>query len=316
MKSIFEELFKDVSTATNGKIGLSDFKAKMQKNEPYDLVMTDINMPIMNGINMIKEIHQINPTQPIIVTSAHNDTHYLVELLNLGINAFLIKPIDSSAMNKTLYNIAKSIKNEKLIKEHYATIEELNKELLQKSDELERANQELHYKNIALEKSTQIIEDMNHQAYMDELISGYEDSNQDENELNSKDISNSTKQLKDIESIISNLTLKYNKNNDSNRLLSELSSAIKEYELSLPKENKYKAIKNSFQTLSEITAKHPLSSQEEELHRLFTMLESFFYTYTKWQNKTSNISDQQFKIFMQRFVDDISMIIKLWQCDT
>ena len=316
MKSIFEELFKDVSTATNGKIGLSDFKAKMQKNEPYDLVMIDINMPIMNGINMIKEIHQINPTQPIIVTSAHNDTHYLVELLNLGINAFLIKPIDSSAMNKTLYNIAKSIKNEKLIKEHYATIEELNKELLQKSDELERANQELHYKNIALEKSTQIIEDMNHQAYMDELISGYEDSNQDENELNSKDISNSTKQLKDIESIISNLTLKYNKNNDSNRLLSELSSAIKEYELSLPKENKYKAIKNSFQTLSEITAKHPLSSQEEELHRLFTMLESFFYTYTKWQNKTSNISDQQFKIFMQRFVDDISMIIKLWQCDT
>ena len=50
-------------------------------------------MPVMNGIDMIKEIYKIIPDQPILVTSAHSDAHYLIDLLNLGVNGFLIKPI-------------------------------------------------------------------------------------------------------------------------------------------------------------------------------------------------------------------------------
>jgi len=90
---VFKELFAEVDTATDGEMGYIKYDQFFQKTGSYfDIVVTDINMPNMNGIELIQKIYEYNPTQTIIVISAHNESQYLLELVNLGIEQFLLKP--------------------------------------------------------------------------------------------------------------------------------------------------------------------------------------------------------------------------------
>ena len=75
--------------AKNGKEGLALF----QENPDIDLVITDINMPIMNGIQMIEEIKKISPVE-IVIMSAHTESEYIDKSKELGVNHYLLKPFD------------------------------------------------------------------------------------------------------------------------------------------------------------------------------------------------------------------------------
>jgi DNA-binding response OmpR family regulator len=70
-------------------------------------------MPNMNGIELIKNIYKKNPTQKIIVLSAHNESEYLIELVNLGIYRFILKPMDYNNFLEVVYKISKEIFIEK-----------------------------------------------------------------------------------------------------------------------------------------------------------------------------------------------------------
>ncbi len=83
--------FTAVNTAENGLEGLEMFRGSS-----YDLIITDINMPLMNGVKMVREIKKENPRQIIIVISAHDETKYLLDLINLGVEHFVLKPLDLS----------------------------------------------------------------------------------------------------------------------------------------------------------------------------------------------------------------------------
>ncbi len=108
---IFIELFSRVDIATNGKDGLELYKSHIIKeNRSYDIVITDISMPYMNGIELTKEIYKINEKQPIIVISAHDDSKYLLDLLNMGIEQFLVKPIDFDILLTVLFGVLSKIK--------------------------------------------------------------------------------------------------------------------------------------------------------------------------------------------------------------
>ncbi|WP_294876936.1 MULTISPECIES: response regulator transcription factor [unclassified Sulfurospirillum] len=90
---VFGELFYTVHTATHGEEGLEKYLSFFRNtSKHYDIVVTDINMPKMDGIALIKKIYEIHPNQIIIVVSAHNEPQYLLELVNLGIEQFLLKP--------------------------------------------------------------------------------------------------------------------------------------------------------------------------------------------------------------------------------
>jgi len=107
---IFENLFLKVDTAINGEEGLKKYLSYFQTNSKhYDIVITDINMPKINGIDLIKKIYLTNENQPIIVISAHNESKYLLELVNLGIEQFLIKPNNYETTLDVLYNTANKI---------------------------------------------------------------------------------------------------------------------------------------------------------------------------------------------------------------
>lgn len=77
-------------TATNGVEALDILK----DNPDIDAIITDINMPYMNGLDMIKTIKDNGSTIPIIVMSAHTETEYISKAKELGVNEYLLKPFD------------------------------------------------------------------------------------------------------------------------------------------------------------------------------------------------------------------------------
>lgn len=96
--------FPDVVLAEDGAIGLQKYKEKK-----FDVVVTDINMPNMNGIEMIEAIKEINYEQVVLVTSAHNDSEYLMKLINLNVNRFVLKPFNNKQFLYVLYKIAEEL---------------------------------------------------------------------------------------------------------------------------------------------------------------------------------------------------------------
>lgn len=72
------------------------------ENKP-DLIITDIEMKDQNGIELIKKIRSINMGIPVIVISAYSKEEYLLQLINLKISHYILKPIN----NKKLYEAIK-----------------------------------------------------------------------------------------------------------------------------------------------------------------------------------------------------------------
>lgn len=109
---LFSTIFSAVETAGNGKEGL-----ELYNKNSYDLVITDILMPEMNGVVMIEKIREINPSQHIIVTSACEESSYLLKLINSEISQFILKPMQTESMIKTLCNVSRNIYNARKVEE-------------------------------------------------------------------------------------------------------------------------------------------------------------------------------------------------------
>ncbi len=88
---ILKGFTKKQYVAQNGQEGLELFKK--YENE-IDLIITDVNMPILNGLDMVKEIKKINMNIPIIVATAFSNKEYLLEAIDIGVDKYVLKPID------------------------------------------------------------------------------------------------------------------------------------------------------------------------------------------------------------------------------
>ena len=108
IKKVLKKVFKHVDSAKNAKEGLALYKAKR-----YDIVITDIEMPQMSGIEMIKIILKLKEDQIIVVTSAYNDTNNLTKLIEYGIEKFILKPFDINKFFITISKIVVEIYNKK-----------------------------------------------------------------------------------------------------------------------------------------------------------------------------------------------------------
>ena len=101
---ILEEFFSDIVVAINGEDGYEKF----QEND-IDLIITDINMPKLNGLEMVKKIGHINKDISILVLSAYNESGFFIESIKLGVDGYLLKPIDMDqfigALNKIVQNL-------------------------------------------------------------------------------------------------------------------------------------------------------------------------------------------------------------------
>lgn len=96
--------FTTVDLAQNGRMGLEMF----EKGE-YDIVVSDINMPEMNGIEMCRKIREIYEEQAIVITSAYNESEYFIQLIDVGVDKFVMKPFDNKQFLKVLQSITKTV---------------------------------------------------------------------------------------------------------------------------------------------------------------------------------------------------------------
>jgi len=79
--------------ARNGHQGL-----ELYKEHRPDMVITDINMPVMDGLEMVREIKQVDPNAKIVVMSAYNVKENFIESINLGVDGYLMKPVEAKKL--------------------------------------------------------------------------------------------------------------------------------------------------------------------------------------------------------------------------
>ena len=100
---LLQKFFKEVMFAQNGQEGLDIYS---QYQDKIDIIITDINMPKMDGLQMCSKVREIDQTIPIIITTAYNDKDFLHQAIELGVSKFVTKPMDMSLL---LDSIKKSV---------------------------------------------------------------------------------------------------------------------------------------------------------------------------------------------------------------
>lgn len=103
----FSRMFKNVYEASHGLEGY-----KMYEKYKPDIIITDIKMPTMNGLEFARKIRRIDKKTPIIVLSAYTDTSLLLEAVELQLVKYLIKPLQESAIKEALSLACMSLNNQ------------------------------------------------------------------------------------------------------------------------------------------------------------------------------------------------------------
>jgi len=93
LAKILKRRIGTVYTASNGFEGVEKFR----ELNP-DIVITDINMPKMDGLKMIAAIRKIKEDVPVIIITGHNEPDYFIRSIELGIDRYVLKPTDSKML--------------------------------------------------------------------------------------------------------------------------------------------------------------------------------------------------------------------------
>ena len=104
------QLFTEVIEANNGEEAFNLYR----QHEP-DILLTDINMPLLDGLELIRIIRAENPDIKIIVLSAHTDQDKLMKAIPLGLSSYLVKPITRDVLKKSLKEVSETIDKNELI---------------------------------------------------------------------------------------------------------------------------------------------------------------------------------------------------------
>ncbi len=146
-----EDLGYRVLTAEHGRAGVE----AIEKNH-FDLVLTDLRMPVMGGLDVIKHSKRLAPELPIVVISGAGRVGDAVEALRLGAYDYLIKPLDG--LDVLEHTVGKALDNARLVRENRVYQENLEQLVLERTQQLKQVNTRLEGVNLRLHgivKSTQ-----------------------------------------------------------------------------------------------------------------------------------------------------------------
>lgn len=106
--------FEVYAEADNGEDAL-----EFIKNNKIDLVVTDIRMPVLNGLDLIKQTVETMDLAPnFIIMSGYSDFSYAQKALKFGVHDFILKPVDKEEIENTLKELAKKIEKEKVLQKN------------------------------------------------------------------------------------------------------------------------------------------------------------------------------------------------------
>lgn len=123
--NILKKVFKEVVTCVDGKDGVTNYKLYTQEMDiKFDAIISDINMPNMSGLEMVEKIREDNNDIPVIMTTAHGESDYLMEAIKLNVSGYTLKPIDTKELLNIIQKFCEIRRNQRLITEKEAELSE------------------------------------------------------------------------------------------------------------------------------------------------------------------------------------------------
>ncbi|MDD2886709.1 MAG: response regulator transcription factor [Aliarcobacter sp.] len=141
-------IFDEVILACDGEEALLIIKENEQNNKNFDLILTDLNMPNVNGMQMIDEILKFSPNQRFIIVSAHKNEEDLLKLINLRVCGYFVKPLNIDNMMEMLQKA-----KEEVILDKQPIIKTNNLIPLNNSYTFDLTNNKLYHKNLIVKLS-------------------------------------------------------------------------------------------------------------------------------------------------------------------
>lgn len=136
-QKILQHYVEEIYLAEDGEEGLELY----HQHHP-DLIISDIQLPRINGLEMIEEIRKRDEETKIIIISAYSEASYFIDAIKLQVNGFLLKPIERESLLQQVRNISKVINLEREYKVQQAKREEAEENLKQLNQELEKRIEE------------------------------------------------------------------------------------------------------------------------------------------------------------------------------
>jgi PAS domain S-box-containing protein len=134
-EKIFNKLFKKSYVGVDGVEGFKLYQDHMLE---IDVIVTDINMPNLSGLDMIKKINKYNNSIATIVTTAHSDSDNLLKAIDINIDKYITKPIQIKELTVSIVDLVLKYRR-------INNMEDLAKSLVQKTTLTDKENNELNY---------------------------------------------------------------------------------------------------------------------------------------------------------------------------
>lgn len=138
LSSILSNFFKKVFVASDGKEGLRTY---LENKDSIDIILTDINMPLLNGLDMVKKIRSIKDNVPVIFATAYSDSEFLIDAIKVRAEDYVVKPIDIKKLISYIEEIVNRLYNEFLLNQQRVELLKF-KEILDSNNILLKANKD------------------------------------------------------------------------------------------------------------------------------------------------------------------------------
>jgi len=113
LSSLLTNFFAQVFCASNGYEGLETYKKNQKK---IDLIISDINMPTISGIEMVKQIREFDKEVGVLFATGYSDKEFLVDSIKLKVINYIVKPIDVKELLESIAEFSENLLSKEIIK--------------------------------------------------------------------------------------------------------------------------------------------------------------------------------------------------------
>ena len=134
---ILDKFISRLYVAGNGKEGL-----EMYHQYKPDLIITDIMMPVMDGLEMVENIRKVDNIVRLVILSAYGEAEYFMDAIKIGVNSFLLKPVETEKLKALVEELSKGILLEREVREQELKRLKAEENLRKLNEELEKRIEE------------------------------------------------------------------------------------------------------------------------------------------------------------------------------
>ena len=315
--NIFSNFFKQVDTAVDGKDGFDKYmEHKNTAGEYYDLVISDINMPHLNGLEMSELINKENIDQAVIFITAHDETTYLHDAIKLGVNGFLTKPLDSGQLKLLLYKTTQAIVDRKAAEGYYKKLEDLNMELSKTIEELKNKNNEVEKSsrilNTIINKGQVLNAQKSKKKVKAETSSEKENYNEQLEEFKRDDLYELREIHDEIDVAIIAVLQEKNGNEIDKQLVSSVISGFSKYASVIAVYPFFNEFNKALIGLVEIMKTNDLPEDRDSAMNIFILLETFMYVLGRWTDELSANDVSSVNKLDASIINDLHTLGSMW----